>query len=85
MLAAETKREQPRIGSWEVKTLTFGKENHSHGHVDVSYINFHSFVLGIHEDGKQRKIDLGDGQYTLKVNSPSFYVSATSKFWIVIG
>lgn len=62
----------------ECKTLTFGKQNYSHSHVRVNCINFHSFVLGISEDGEQREVDLGDGPYTSSTNSTSFYVSAMS-------
>ena len=47
-------------------------------YVDVDCIYFHSFVLGIREDGKQRGIGLGDGPYSISTNSSSFYVSAMS-------
>ena len=47
-------------------------------YVDVDCIYFHSFVLGIREDGEQRKIGLGDGPYSLSINSTSFYVSDMS-------
>ena len=57
------KSELSKIGNEEGKTLTFGKQNHNHGHVDVCCIYFHSFVLGIREDGEQRDIGLGDGPY----------------------
>ena len=67
------KREQPKIGNDESKTLTFGKQNHSYGNVDVSCINSHSFVLGMREDGKQRNVHLGYGQYKLLTNSTSFF------------
>ena len=46
--------------------------------VDVDCIYFHSFLLGIREDGEQRKIGLGDGPYRLSINSTSFYVSDMS-------
>ena len=49
------KREQPKIGNDEGKTLTFGKQNHSYGNVDVSCINSHSFVLGMSEDAWKAK------------------------------
>ena len=70
------KRELLKFGNEEAKTLTFGKQNHNHGHVCCIY--FHSFVLGIREDGKQRGIGLGNGPYSLSMNSTSFYVSAMS-------
>ena len=47
-------------------------------YVDVDCIYFHFFVLGIREDGEQRKIGLGDGPYSLSINSTSFYVSDMS-------
>ena len=47
-------------------------------YVDVDCIYFHSFVLGIREDGEQRNISLGDGPYSLSINSTSFYVSDMS-------
>ena len=47
-------------------------------YVDVDCIYFHSFVLGIREDGKQRNIGLGDGPNSLSINSTSFYVSDMS-------
>ena len=47
-------------------------------YVDVDCIYFHSFVLGIREDGEQRGIRLGDGPYSISTNSSSFYVSAMS-------
>ena len=47
-------------------------------YVDVDCIYFHSFVLGIRENGKQRGINLGDGPYSISTNSTSFYVSAMS-------
>ena len=47
-------------------------------YVDVDCIYFHSFVLGIREDGEQRKIGLGDRPYSLSINSTSFYVSDMS-------
>ena len=43
---------------------------------DVSCINFHSFVLGILSDGRQKNITLSDGVYTISTNSTSFQVSA---------
>ena len=47
-------------------------------YVDVDCIYFHSFVLRIREDGEQRGIRLGDGPYSISMNSTSFYVSAMS-------
>ena len=43
---------------------------------DVSCINFHSFVLGVLSDGKQKNITLSDGVYTISTNLNSFQVSA---------
>ena len=67
------------MGTTKVKRLHL-ENKISHGHVEVSCINFHSFVLGIHEDGKQRNFHLGDGQYKLSTNSTSLLVSAMSKY-----
>ena len=72
------KIELSKIGNEEGNTLTFGKQNYSHGHVDVSCINCHSFVLGIREDRAQREVGLGDEPYRLSTISSSFYVSAMS-------
>ena len=57
-------------------------------YVDVDCIYFHSFVLGIREDGEQRGVGLGDGPYSISTNSTSFYVSVMSdnnKFQFSIG
>ena len=64
-----------KLGNEEGKTLTFGKQNCIHGHVDVICINFHPFVLGICEDVEEREVGLGDEPYTLSTNSVSFNVS----------
>ena len=66
------------VGNERGKTLTFGKQNYSHGHVDVRCINFHSFVLAIREDGEQRQFGPGEKAWTLSTNFISFYVSAMS-------
>ena len=42
----------------------------------ASCINFHSFALGIFEDGKQRNVILSDGSYRLSTRSSSYLVSA---------
>ena len=37
--------------------LTFGKQNHSHGHVEVSCINFHSFFqLYVRMESRDRSV-----------------------------
>ena len=74
-------REQPKVGNDEGKTLTFAKQSHSHGNVDVSFLSiFIPSFLGIREDGKQRNVHLGDGQYKLSTNSTSLLVSAMSNY-----
>ena len=61
----------------EDTTLTFGKQTTAMVMlVDESCINFHSFALGILNDGKQKNITLSDGFYTISMNSTSFQVSA---------
>ena len=66
------------VGKEKGKTLTFGKQNYSHGRVDVSCINCHSFDLAIRKDGEQREVGPGENACTLSTNSISFYVSAMS-------
>ena len=66
------------LGTREGKTLAFGSKIPAITVMlaNVSCINFHSFVLGILSDGRQKNITLSDGVYTISTNSTSFQVSA---------
>ena len=52
------------MGNWKIED----------GHVDVSCINCHSFVLATREDGEQRQDGPGEKACTLSTNSTSLYV-----------
>ena len=56
------------MGNWKIEN----------GHVDVSFINCHFFVLAIREDREQRQVGPGEKACTLSTNCTSFYVSAMS-------